>query len=257
MFPGISIVDNDALTDLSGLEFADTIWARLEICENDALTSLQGLDNLAAIEVHMFNASMIINNNNTLVDLTGLENLRSVGYAQGCDGWDRIEIKGNQALESLKGIENIEAASIWDLLIQNNPLLSDCAVKSICDYLSLQNNYWEEPNIDSNKVGCNSIPEVLEACTFGISEPVLHQSFVAYPNPCEGALRLRFKINDQGSTILDFYSISGQRIKRLLNEVKPGGTYEMEVDMTGLPAGVYFCTLQSNDEIFTTKLIKY
>ena len=76
------------------------------------------------------------------------------------------------------------------------------------------------------------------------------------PNPCSGTARLQFKIYDQGSTILDLYSISGRKIKRLLNEEMKPGEYEMEVDMTGLPAGIYFCTLQTSDGIQTVKMVK-
>jgi hypothetical protein len=58
-------------------------------------------------------------------------------------------------------------------------------------------------------------------------------------------------------SIPDIFSISGLKIKRLLDEEKPAGTYELEVDMTGLPAGVYFCTLQSEDGVETVKVVKY
>jgi len=91
-------------------------------------------------------------------------------------------------------------------------------------------------------------------------------SLKIYPNPCEGAVRLRYQIPDKGLSvrsgakagyqILDLYSISGLKIKRLLNEMKPAGTYELEVDMTGFPAGVYFCTLKSEDWVETVKIIK-
>jgi hypothetical protein len=78
----------------------------------------------------------------------------------------------------------------------------------------------------------------------------------AFPNPCEGAVHLRYQIKDTRYLILDLYSISGLKIKRLLNEEKLAGTYELEVDMTGLPAGVYFCTMQMDDGVETVKVIK-
>ena len=54
----------------------------------------------------------------------------------------------------------------------------------------------------------------------------------------------------------DLYSIARILIKRLLNEGKKPGECEMEVDLTGLPAGVYFCTLKTDYGIQTVKLIK-
>jgi hypothetical protein len=77
-----------------------------------------------------------------------------------------------------------------------------------------------------------------------------------YPNPCSGTTCLRYQINDKRYLISDLFSISGMRIRRLLNEEKSAGTYELEVDMTGLPAGVYFCTMQTGDVMQTAKIIK-
>jgi len=77
------------------------------------------------------------------------------------------------------------------------------------------------------------------------------------PNPCSGTTQIQFKINDQQLTILDLYQVSGIRIKRFLNEVMLPGEYEMEVDLSEVPAGVYFCTLQTDDSVETVKVIKY
>jgi len=77
------------------------------------------------------------------------------------------------------------------------------------------------------------------------------------PNPCSGTTQIQFKINDQQLTILDLYQVSGIRIKRFLNEVMLPGEYEMEVDLSEVPAGVYFCTLPTDDSVETVKVIKY
>jgi hypothetical protein len=83
-----------------------------------------------------------------------------------------------------------------------------------------------------------------------------------FPNPCSGAARLRLVISDQacpagggGSTILDLFTISGIKIRRLLNEVKKPGTYEMEIDVSDLPAGVYIVRLKVGGNIATSRLI--
>jgi len=76
-----------------------------------------------------------------------------------------------------------------------------------------------------------------------------------FPNPCSGGARLRYQINDKGYQLLDLYSISGLRIKRLLNEEKPAGVYEVEIDLSDLPAGVYFIRMQSGDQVATGKIV--
>jgi hypothetical protein len=259
-WPGISIIDNDALVDLSGLEFIDTILCRLEICENDALTSLQGLDNLRAIEEYGFNASMIIINNSALVNLSGLENLRSVGYAQGYDNWDRIEIRENNALESLKGIENIEAASIHDIYIRNNPNLSDCAVKSICDYLSFQNAYqytwwWDGPDIDSNMVGCNSIEEVLEVCMFGVSDNISQQSYFIYPNPFTTSITISYTLDSPENIRFTVYNVQSQ-IVYTIEEWRERGEQHLQWNADGLPAGLYYFRIQTGEKVGGGKMVK-
>jgi len=79
-----------------------------------------------------------------------------------------------------------------------------------------------------------------------------------FPNPCSGSVNLRFMVSEQGIVICDLYEISGVRIKRLLNEEKIPGTYEMEIDMSNLPKGVYFCILKTDPEYSgqTKKIIK-
>jgi len=85
---------------------------------------------------------------------------------------------------------------------------------------------------------------------------LLPESLCVYPNPCSGSANLRFTINEQGFTILEVYEISGNRIKRLLDEEKSPGTFEMEFDLGDLPKGIYFITLKTCEGIQTEKLIK-
>jgi hypothetical protein len=78
-----------------------------------------------------------------------------------------------------------------------------------------------------------------------------------YPNPISGAVCLRYQIKDKRYLISDLYSISGQKIRQFLNEELISGIHEIEVDMHDLPAGVYFCTLKTEEGIETVKVVKY
>jgi len=82
------------------------------------------------------------------------------------------------------------------------------------------------------------------------------QKFQIFPNPTSGSANLRFTINEYGLTILDVYEISGNWIERIMNEMKTPGNFEMEVDLSDLPKGIYFITLKTNEGIQTTKMIK-
>jgi len=53
---------------------------------------------------------------------------------------DNLEITYNSALISLEGITNMDPSTILDIDIFHNPLLSTCAVNSICDAMELLRN---------------------------------------------------------------------------------------------------------------------
>jgi len=91
----------------------------------------------------------------------------------------------------------------------------------------------------------------------GIADPQEDEKVLleVYPNPCADALRLRYLIHDIRYLICDLYSISGRKIRRLVEEEVMPGTYKMEVDVSDLPAGVYFIRLQAGSSMIVKKLI--
>jgi len=91
---------------------------------------------------------------------------------------------------------------------------------------------------------------------------ILTECLHIYPNPCSGATHLSYQIKDPPvgghSTrylISDLYSISGLKIKRLLNEMRMPGEYEMEVDLSELPPGVYVVILDIEGITTAKKLV--
>jgi photosystem II stability/assembly factor-like uncharacterized protein len=84
-------------------------------------------------------------------------------------------------------------------------------------------------------------------------------SMIIHPNPCSKATLLRYQIpvtrHASRVTRIDLYDISGVRIKRLMNEVKMPGEYEMEIDVSNLSAGLYFIRLQAGNRLAVEKLI--
>jgi hypothetical protein len=84
---------------------------------------------------------------------------------------------------------------------------------------------------------------------------LLPEKFEVYPNPCSNSTHLRLRITEQQLTICDLYHISGMKIRRLLNEVKTPGEYEMEIDVSELPIGVYFFRVQAGKQAVVKKLI--
>ena len=76
-----------------------------------------------------------------------------------------------------------------------------------------------------------------------------------YPNPCHNDTRVRYLINDKRLTICDLYQVSGMKIRRLVNEEKVPGTYELNIDVSDLESGIYFIKLMSGNRSVVKKLI--
>jgi len=269
---GNYINGNEKLTSLSALSNIDTIFGNVSIGDNEMLVSLAGL-NLSYIQ-----GSLDIGRNDALANLNGLQNLSSIGgdliigragrnygagnsnlqNISGLDGLTAIDgilvVSGNDFLTSLAGLDNIEANSIQELDISRNDTLSICAVQSVCDYLGAPG---ANIAIDNNAPGCNSPEEVVSACMYvPVQEMKLKENKLSIsPNPCCGKTRLKYEILDIRYLILDIYSIDGVLKKRLFSEIKMPGTYEKEVDLRDIPAGVYLIRINAGDEIETKKLV--
>ena len=116
----LSIKQNDALINLSGLENITTITDFLEVNYNDFLINIEGLNNLVSIGGYLK-----MTDNNVFSDLNGLSNLTSVGG-------DLIIFSGG-ALTDVCGLQPLFTANglggAYDVFIDN----FDVTVQDIID----------------------------------------------------------------------------------------------------------------------------
>jgi len=66
-----------------------------------------------------------------------------------------------------------------------------------------------------------------------------------YPNPFNPMTQIDFEINRDERVNLSVYNIRGQCVAVLMDEFKFAGAYTLAVDGSALPAGLYFCKLQT------------
>lgn len=142
------------INNLNGLNVLTSIGG-LVVANTSLLVNLTGLENIVTI-----GADIWIDNNNGLTSLSGLENVTFIG--------GNITISGNSSLTNILSLENIDAASIEDIYINNNPLLTTCEAESICNYLT---NPGGTIGIRWNANGCNNPLEIASRC--GIILPCL------------------------------------------------------------------------------------
>lgn len=108
----------------------------------------------------------------------------------------------------------------------------------------------------------DSIPSKLDpiVCTgsFGLGEPgygccnrtpamvpIAAQSsaFVVFPNPSDGGVTIRFRVESRQRTRIDTYAATGRQIGTVLDEVVAPGFHDLEFDLS-LPAGAYYLVVR-------------
>lgn len=275
---GITISDNDSLRNLSGLEGIKSVSGGVFIFNSYGINDLTGLDNLDSIgggfwlvETSLTNISSLsslafvgeegwIQRNYELTDLSGLENLTSIGGFLSIDDNDKItnlselsnlesingdlSISANEKLADISGIKNINAESILDLSIRWNPLLSACAVKSICDYLQNPNG---DIDIENNNSGCNSQGEVEEDCLVGgFLHTFLDSKSLLYPNPAND--RIFLSTRERPIIEVNIYNELGQKV---LSVLQPSEI----IDITSLHSGIYIVELKYSNKSFKEKIV--
>lgn len=127
--------------NLLNLTKIGNITSKIIIDDNEKLKSLDGLQNVNYLGGSQNEAELTIRNNNSLIDLKGLEGLKQVnGYS--------LSINYNANLNSLNGLEFLESISNkTSFNIKYNPKLSNyCALKNYISKtgfnLSMNNNLF-------------------------------------------------------------------------------------------------------------------
>ena len=144
-----------SISNLTGLGSLDSVGGNLIIaCQN--LSSLNGLNEISSVggDLYMgyYNWLPGYFGNPALTTLAGMDGLTTIG--------GNLNILGNNSLNTLSGLQNI--ASIGGgISIIDNTNLTDCAIQSLCDYVSSPNGIVE---IYENAQGCNNQSELANNC---------------------------------------------------------------------------------------------
>jgi hypothetical protein len=85
--------------------------------------------------------------------------------------------------------------------------------------------------------------------------PEEYALFENYPNPFNPNTIIKYQLPDQGYVSLIVYDLLGREVATLVNEVKPGGYYEVEFNASALRSGVYMYRIQAGSYVETKKMI--
>jgi hypothetical protein len=91
--------------------------------------------------------------------------------------------------------------------------------------------------------------------TLGDIVPHEYVLFQNYPNPFNPSTKVHFSVPRSGFVGLRVYDILGQEVATLVNGETNPGNYEVTLDATGWPSGLYFYRLQAASFTETKKLL--
>jgi hypothetical protein len=125
-------------------------WVRdLELIDNDALTDLSGFS--------PYNMTrFVLQNNDALQNLNGMPDLSSVN--------EKVTIRGNDQLNDISGLKVNSVGNLDSLIIEDNPQLSVCNTDFVCDYMKEGGRYAIDGNdagctsVHEVKVQCGVAP---------------------------------------------------------------------------------------------------
>ncbi|SFZ94336.1 Por secretion system C-terminal sorting domain-containing protein [Flaviramulus basaltis] len=199
----IEISGNTQLTSIATALSTNiaSLKGNLSIVNNDALTSLSGLENIKNINTSAaVTAGLTISDNDNLTDMTALSALETLNGSE-------LIIDNNAALTTLSGLDNVFANTISNLSIQNNSNLTNASATSICIYL---NNSFPA-TISGNATGAATSIEILNNCNlpdcppsgdFVFDRVMLDYFKIQYPNCTELDGNVVFSnLNDAGGDL--------------------------------------------------------
>ena len=73
------------------------------------------------------------------------------------------------------------------------------------------------------------------------------------PNPFANTTTVVYKLTEQSAVILKIFDHLGREVKRINEKSQNAGLNKIELDMNGLPSGIYFYSLYINGQVSDTK----
>lgn len=101
----------------------------------------------------------------------------------------------------------------------------------------------------------NDVPGVTGVTEEAMDKPEKFLLYQNYPNPFNPSTSIEYQIHEPSFVTLKVYDVLGKEIITLVNQEKQIGSYDVEVNATGLPSGIYFYKLQAGSFVQTKKMV--
>ncbi len=101
--------------------------------------------------------------------------------------------------------------------------------------------------------GCKSSTTVTLSFSTGTGNIVLENSYKVFPNPASGTLMVELQTSQSYRFTISINNVLGQELFSALREAN--GPYKEVIDLTNIPEGLYFITLQTGAERLVKKVV--
>ncbi len=79
--------------------------------------------------------------------------------------------------------------------------------------------------------------------------------FMLYPNPCNAEAFLQFNLPNNDNVMLTIFDQSGRIVRTIVNDHLDAGEKQYVFTPGNLPAGIYYCTLRTGEQMETKRLV--
>lgn len=92
--------------------------------------------------------------------------------------------------------------------------------------------------------------------TNAITENQTLANLIAYPNPFTSSTTLEFNATETKNISISILDVVGRTVKNIPTKKLQSGENKITIDLTELNNGIYFCQINSVENLQTIKLIK-
>ncbi len=115
-----------------------------------------------------------------------------------------------------------------------------------------RNNATKSTDIYAQQISASGTLGVITGLNEISRQSMLDQN---YPNPVKSGTKIRFKVSEPGYVSLKLFNMTGKEVTILVKTVMSPGSYSVDLDATGLPAGIYAYCLQAGGKTHTRSLV--
>jgi hypothetical protein len=137
-------------------------------------------------------------------------------------------------------IHDSDVANVRDGILTLSPINND--------------NSWQSPrNWTYVWIGDRETPVAVEDTPTNV--PLAYNLGQNYPNPFNPTTKIKYSLRVSGQVKIELFNTIGQKVRTLVDEVKPAGVHTLDVNVSNLPTGIYFYRIHAGDFKQTRKML--